>query len=104
MEMKPSSGITKLMPTQVSLVRIHARLNRLKAQQRLRKHLLRSEAAQHLVDVADLHLAGGRGLRRSAVLDLAAQRFGRAHILAVGSNLVAQALIQQRLRGTGQSP
>ena len=89
--MKPSSGCTKLMPTQRVVVGVHARLHGLKAQQRLRKDLLRRIAAQNLVDVANLHLAGGRGLRRSAVLNLAPQRLGRAHILAIRGDLVAQA-------------
>ncbi len=79
-------------------------LDGFKAQQRLRKDLLRRKAAQNLVDIANLHLAGGRGLRSSAVLHLAALSLGRAHVLAVGSNFVAQAVAEQRLADTGQSP
>ena len=83
-------------------LRIHAVLNGFKAQQRLRKDLLRREAAQNLVDVPDLDLAGGRGLRGSAMLNLPALSLGRAHVLAVGSNFVAQTVVQQRLAQLGK--
>ena len=54
----------------------HARLDGLKAQQRLGEDLLRRRAAQNLVDVPNLHLAGGRGLRSFTLLDLASPGFG----------------------------
>ena len=41
-----------------------------KAKQRLREHLLGRIGAQDLVKVADLHLAGGRSLRRAALFEL----------------------------------
>ncbi len=55
------------------------------------------QVAQHLPDVANLHLASRRGLRRSAVLQLFALRLGRAHFFAVCGYFVAQSLVQQLL-------
>ena len=86
------------------LVGVHACLNGLKAEQRLRKDLLRRIAAQNLVDVADFHLAGGRGLWGAAVLDLAALGFGGAHFFAVGGHFVAQAEGEKFLAEAGQTP
>ena len=94
--------MTKLRPTQAGFVGVHARLDGLKAQQGLREDLFGGIAAQDLVDVADLNLAGGRGLGSAAVLDVAAQRFGGAHILAVNEDLIAQADGEQRIAVAGK--
>ena len=74
----------------------------LKTQQRLRKNLLRRIAAQHLVDESDFHLAGRRGLRSSAVLDLAAQLLGGTHVFPVCGYFVPQPMIQQCLAELGK--
>ena len=74
--MKPSSGWTKLMPTKPGSCGVHGGLDGFKAQQRLGEDLLWRRAAQNLVDIANLNLAGGCGLRCVAALDLAALRFG----------------------------
>ena len=93
------------MPTKPGSWASMAGLDGFKAEQRLRKDLLGRDAAQNLVDIADLDLAGGRGLRGAAVLDLAALGLGGAHIVAVGGDFVAQAERRASLSGgAGQNP
>ncbi len=82
--------------------RIHARLDGLKAQQRLREDLPRRKAAQNLVDVADLDPAGGHGLGTAAALDLAALGLGGAHQFAIGGDFLAQAEGEQFLAVPGK--
>ncbi len=69
-------------------MRVHRSLYRHKTKKRLREHLLRRVATQHLVDVAHGLLAGRRGLRRTAVLNVLAERLGRPHVLAPCKHLV----------------
>ena len=75
-----------------------------KAEQRLREDLLRRKAAQNLVDVADLHLAGGRGLRGSAVLDLAALGLGGARFARGRRPLRRAGPVQAASGEAGQTP
>ncbi len=74
-----------------------ALLHSFETQQGLREDLLRGEAAQHLVDVANLHLASGHSLRSAAVLELTALHLGRTDIVEVDSNFIAQLVIEERL-------
>ncbi len=76
---------------------ILGRLNCFKSEERLRKDLLGCVGAENLIDVANFDLACGRGLRRSAVLDLLAAGFGLACFIQVSGDFVAQAIVEKLL-------
>jgi len=83
-------------------VGVHGLLDGLEAQERLGEDLFGRIAAQDLVNVANLDLAGGSGLGCAAVFDVAAQGLGGAHVLAVHEDLVAQPDREQGLAVLGK--
>jgi len=84
------------------LVGVNGLLDGFEAEEGLGEDLLGREGAEDLVDVADFDLAGGCGLRGSAVLDLAALGFGVTDVRSVGGNFVEDAVVEEVLAEFGQ--
>src|ERR1035438_1441034 len=95
-------GLDKVDADEARLMGVHCCLNSFEAQQRLGEDLLGRVAAQNLVNVADLHLAGSSGLWCSAMLKLAALRFSTSDNVAIGCHFGAQAMIKQRPSELGE--
>ena len=84
-------GLDEVDADEARLVGVHGWPGWFQSQEGFGRRPARGEAAQNLVDVANFDLAGGRGLRGFAVLDLAALGFGGADVFAVGGYFAAEA-------------
>ena len=89
-------GLNEIDADEAGLMRVHRCLDGFEAQQGLGENPLGSAAAQNLVDIANLDLAGGCGLWGCAVFYLAAQGFDVANLFPAGGDFIAQAAVEER--------
>ena len=84
------------------VMRVDAGLDGLEAEKCLGEDLLWSEATKDLVDIADFNLAGGCGLRGSAVLNGVARSISVEDRAAVGGDFVKEAKTEEFLTEGGE--